>query len=73
MLDIWLEKNRDLYTNYLKCLDYLNDIDEENFHIGERKNFHVYSEIKSDKELLCVESYLATQDLDKTKLISVRA
>lgn len=70
MIDINLHDNYDLYTDYLKCLGFLNSLDFDNMEYPEEvSNFHVYSEIKSPKELLCIESYLATQNLEKTKLI----
>jgi hypothetical protein len=32
-------------------------------------NFHIYTEVKTDKELAAIESFLATQNLEKCKLI----
>jgi hypothetical protein len=70
MIDITIENNRNLFENYNDCLIYLNKIDLNNFEYPNNSvNFHVYSEIRNEKELLCVESYLATQNLEKTKLI----
>ena len=70
MIDISREKNIDLFQDYKKSLDFLRAINYEDYsYPDEITNFHVYSEIKSEKELLCIESYLATQNLEKTKLI----
>jgi hypothetical protein len=72
MINISIEDNLELYKDYQKSLDFLSKINDNDCDYEYPKDityFHVYSEIKSDKELLCIESYLATQNLDKTKLI----
>jgi len=70
MIDISLEKNKNLYENYQDCLNFLNNLNFDNFEYPkEITNFHIYSDVKNEKELLAIESYLATQNLDKTKLI----
>lgn len=70
MINITLDKNLDLFQDYKKCLEFLSNINYDNYEYPEDiTNFHIYSEIKTDKELLCIESYLATQNLEKTKLI----
>jgi hypothetical protein len=70
MIDITLENNLELYKDYKKSLEFLSNINENNYVFPEDITyFHVYSEIKSEKELLCIESYLSTQNLEKTKLI----
>jgi hypothetical protein len=70
MIDISLEKNRNLYENYQDCLNFLNNLDFDKFEYPEGiTNFHMYSDMRNEKELLAVESYLATQNLEKTKLI----
>tara|TARA_R110001592_G_scaffold64252_1_gene197564 strand:+ start:5734 stop:6666 length:933 start_codon:yes stop_codon:yes gene_type:complete len=70
MIDITIENNLELYQNYKKSLDFLSNIDEDQYtYPKEITYFHVYSEIKTEKELLCIESYIATQDREKTKLI----
>ena len=70
MLDISLEKNIELYKDYSKSLSFLSSIKDEEYDYPENiVYFHVYSEIKNEKELLCIESYLATQNLEKTKLV----
>ena len=70
MIDITIEKNLELYKDYNKSLDFLSQIDDNQYdYPKEVTYFHVYSEIKTEKELLCIESYLSTQNLEKTKLI----
>ncbi len=70
MIDITIEKNLELFQDYTKCLKFLSNLNYNDYEYPEGvTNFHVYSEIKNEKELLCVESYLATQNLEKTKLI----
>lgn len=70
MIDINTADNLELYTDYSKCLMFLNSLDSsDSEHPRGNTNFHIYSEIKNRKELLCVESFLATQNLQKTKLI----
>jgi len=72
MIDISLEKNEDLYKDWEKCLAFLRNGVHNNpsyKYPEEITNFHIYSEIKNEKELLCIKSYLATQNLDKTRLI----
>jgi len=70
MINISLEHNLELYKDYKTALAFLANINEVDYEYPKDITyFHVYSEIKSDKELLCIESYLATQNLDVTKLI----
>ena len=70
MLDITIENNLELYRNYRKTLAYLSNVDENNYsYPNDITYFHVYSDIKNEKELLCIESYLTTQNMEKTKLI----
>lgn len=70
MINISLENNLELYKDYEKSLSFLSNIDDSLYNYPDNITyFHVYSEIKNEKELLCIESYLATQDLEKTKLI----
>ncbi|EKE29327.1 MAG: glycosyltransferase family 32 protein [uncultured bacterium (gcode 4)] len=70
MLNINKDDDLELYTDHIKSLEYLRSIKKEVFDFPENvTNFHVYSEIKSDKELMVIKSYLATQDLEHTKLI----
>ena len=70
MININIEKNPELYFDYKKGLEFLKNIKNENYNYPEEiTNFHVYSEIKNEKELFCIKSYFATQNLEKTKLI----
>lgn len=70
MIDINILKNPEFYVDYQKGLDYLKTINDSEFEYPEEiTNFHIYSEIKNDKELECIKSFLATQNLEKTNLI----
>ena len=70
MINISFEKYPDLYRDYRLGIQYLNMLDFDKFQYPEEKtNFHVYSEIRTDKELECIKSYFATQNLEKTNLI----
>lgn len=70
MIDITLEKNPELYVDYLKGLEFLSKIKNEDYEYPEEKvNFHIYTEVNNDKQLECVKSFIATQNLEKTKLI----
>lgn len=70
MLDISLETHEVLYKDYNAALDYLLFLKDDDFEYPKNvTNFHVYSEIKTEKELLCVKSFLATQNLSKCKLV----
>ncbi len=67
MIDISFEKNPELYKDYEKCLDFLKNT---NFiKSNKNTNFHLYSEIRSEKELLCVQSFFATQNYHNNRLI----
>ncbi len=71
MINISKETHLDLYTNLDACMKFLRETTSEQWTYSQKEPylFHIYSEIKSDKELQAVKSYLATQDLKKTKLI----
>ena len=70
MIDISLDTHYDLYRDYKKGLEFLSNIKDENYsYPDEIVNFHVYTEIKTPKELMVIKSYLATQNLEKTRLI----
>jgi len=76
MIDISLAKYPNLYRDYANGLKFLSLIKEEDYSYPDddslysgKVNFHVYSEIKTDKELESVKSFLATQNLDHTRLI----
>ena len=68
MIDISYQNNPDLYFDYRLGLNLLRTINEDNYsYPDEVVNFHVYTEVKTEKELECIKSYLATQNLEKTK------
>lgn len=70
MIDISLKTHRELYVDYTKCLKFLNELDFSNYsYPDDITNFHIYSEFKTDKEVLALKSYFATQNLEKTKLV----
>jgi len=70
MININYEKNPELYEDYEECINFLRNIKDEDFkYPHERVKFHVYTEIKTAKELMVIKSYLATQNLDKTEMI----
>lgn len=67
MININFKNNFELYTDYENCLNFLKN---NNFSYKDIPTFyHLYSEIKTEKELLCVESFFATQNYTKNKLI----
>lgn len=68
IVKISIENTPDLYHDYEKCLEHLKSLDI-NVKNNESNNFHIYSEIRNRKELLCIKSYFATQDYKKHKLI----
>jgi hypothetical protein len=70
MLNLSIENNPSLYTDYREGLKYLRLLNEDDYEYPATTTlFHVYSEFKTSKELMALKSYLATQNLEKTKLI----
>ena len=70
MIDISLDKNYNLYTNWIDSYNFLDKINDNTYNYPkEIVNFHIYSEIKTEKELECIKSLLATQNLKKINLI----
>jgi hypothetical protein len=70
MLNLNIEDNPSFYRDYREGLQYLRDLDESQYEYPvDQTIFHVYSELKTPKELMALKSYLATQNLEKTKLI----
>ena len=70
MINIDKDSNLELYQDWNKGLNLLNNLNYDDYkYPKEVSNFHIYSEIKTEKELLSVKSFLATQNLDKTNLI----
>ena len=69
MIEISNQTHPELYYDYKAGLDYLSKVDDKDHEYpDEVTTFHIYTEIKNDKELECVKSFLATQNLEKTKL-----
>lgn len=61
--------HRELYTDYEKSLKFLNTIEHDLYkHPRKKYNFHIYSELVDENQLMALQSYLATQDLDYTVL-----
>lgn len=58
----------DFFTDYEKCLSFLDAVNF-NKKNSYNTNFHTYSEIKTEKELMVVKSFLATQNLETSKFI----
>jgi hypothetical protein len=70
MINLSLDTHPDLYVDYKKGLDLLKGIKDKDYsYPAEVTNFHVYTEFRNPKELMVLKSYLATQNLEKTKLI----
>ena len=72
MIDISLEQNPVLYRDYTEGLKFLSKIKEEDYEYPQHTTlFHTYigQGIQTDKQLECVKSFLATQNLNKTKMI----
>lgn len=69
--------SKNVYQDTDKCLEYFKDLNLEinnnfwkNYSFNKPFYFHVYWYGKLDrKQLLCIKSYLVTQNLEKTKLI----
>lgn len=67
MISISLENNRELYTDYQKCLEFCRSIPEVK--LDRHVNFHCFWYGRfARKQLLFIKSYLATQDLENTRL-----
>mgnify|MGYP005815902147 CR=1 FL=1 len=70
MINVMFQDNPELYFDYREGLKLLSSIKEEDYDYPEDITyFHVYTEIRTPKELMAIKSYLATQNLQKTKLI----
>ena len=70
MIDISFERNRELYEDYEECIKFLKTVDNSDYEYPQEKvKFHIYTEIKTTKELMAIKSYLATQNLEKTELV----
>ena len=69
MIDISYQKNPELYFDYRLGLDLLKTIKDEDYTYPEKTYFHIYTEVKNEKELECIKSFLATQNLKHSSLI----
>ena len=70
MIDISFDTDPVYYQDYEECLKFLRTVKNKDYNYPDKKvNFHIYTEIKSKKELMVIESFLATQNLDKYNLI----
>lgn len=70
MLDINYKTHPEYYKDFESCQEYLEELCDCGFEYPEEvTNFHVYTEVRNEKELECIKSFLATQNLEKTKLI----
>jgi len=70
MISISHKEQPDLYFDYRLGLNVLRSVKDKDYSYPEKKvNFHIYTEVRSDKEVECVKSFLATQNLDHTNLI----
>jgi len=72
VLDISFASHPNLYLDYRECVAFLKDFKRglvQKRQGKERTCFHLYSEFRTPKELLSLESYFATQDLEATRLI----
>ena len=70
MINIDIKTHPNLYFDYRDSLPLLSSIKEEDYEYPEEVvNFHVYTEVRTEKELECIKSYFATQNLDRTRLI----
>ena len=66
---IKIENISEQHLDYEKALDFLKKLNDENFEYPDVvTEFHIYSEIKNERELLSLKSWLATQNLEKCKL-----
>ena len=66
MIDISFEKNPILYKDFEVCQTMLGNIKDEDYSYPENITlFHIYTEFRTDKEVECLKSFLATQNLDK--------
>jgi len=70
MISLDIATSPELYFDYRKGLNFLRGLNEDDYDYPEEITFfHVYTEVRTSKELLAIKAYLATQDLTKTKLI----
>ena len=69
MINISRETNIELYTDYKKSYEFIKNINNNSYEYpAEQTIFHIYTEVKTIKELESIRSFFATQNLNKTKL-----
>lgn len=67
---ISFETHPQYYRDFEECLKMLREVDTSLYNYPDNTtNFHIYTEVRTDKELVAIESFLATQNLNKCKLI----
>jgi hypothetical protein len=60
----------DMYYDYRVGLNFLKELDYDRYEYpNEVTNIHIYTEVKNSKELECIKSCLATQNLDNVRPI----
>jgi len=70
MINVSFESHPELYQDFESCQEFLGNLSDCSCEYpDEVTNFHVYTEVRNEKELECIKSFLATQNLEKTKLI----
>ena len=70
MINISIETHPELYYDYNKCIEFLKNIKSKDYNYPPSITYyHTYTEVKSEKELMVIKSYLATQNLEHTRLI----
>lgn len=70
MINISYETHPQLYTDYEIALRFLSEeINKNTYTHPKHTFFHLYTEVKNEKELLAVKSFFATQNLDHSRLI----
>lgn len=69
-MNVDIHKTPDLFHDFEKSLEFLRKLPTEIDKYPESLTyFHVYTEVRNEKELVAIESFLATQNLEKCKLI----
>jgi hypothetical protein len=62
--------NENCYKSLDECLVFLDELKDDDFEYpNEKVLFHMYSDVKNEKELLSIQSFFVTQNLDKCELV----
>ncbi len=71
MINISYEQNPELYEDYEKSLKFLREqVKSKDYEYPKEKvNFHLYTEVRTPKELMVIKSLLATQNLEHCNII----